>query len=171
MRGHKQYPFERSREYLFDTVPEGAGVSGCCSPEAGTVGVDYGDELTAQSSTCYRSCPDGPTTQICPVGSLKNNALETATVLSNKGCPTGTQIRASAGAGCRRSQSTNQHNRPKEFTKPLRVNARWKVLSFSLEALQRKYLHNAKIESSANGFQFFFILPTYVQVLLREFDI
>jgi hypothetical protein len=137
MRSHKQNPFERSREYLFDTVPDGAGVSGCCSPEAGMVGVDYGDELIAQSFTCYRSCPDGLTAQICPVGSLKNNALETATVLSNKPCPTGPQIRASAGAGCQRSQSTNQHNRPKEFTKPLRANARWKVL-FSLEPLSRE---------------------------------
>lgn len=116
---------------------KGLGCQAAAARRRGRWGVDYGDELTAQSSTCYRSCPDGPTTQICPVGSLKNNALETATVLSNKGCPTGIQIRASAGAGCRRSQSTNQHNRPKEFTKPLRVNARWKVLSFSLEALCR----------------------------------
>lgn len=38
MRGHKQYPFERSREYLFDTLHGQAGVSGYCSPKAGVVG-------------------------------------------------------------------------------------------------------------------------------------
>lgn len=96
--------------------------------------MDYGDEPIAQSSTCCRSCPDGPTAQICPVGSLKNNALETATALSNRACPTGTQLRASAGAGSRRSQSTNQHNSPKEPTKQLRGNARWKVLSLPIGA-------------------------------------
>lgn len=165
MRGPKQYPFERSREHLFDTVPDGAGVSGCCSPEAGVVGVDYGDELTTQSSTCYRSCPDGPTTQICPVGSLRNNALETATVLSNKGCPTGTQSRASAGAGCRRSQSTNQHNRPKEFTKPLRANARWKVRSFSLEPLGRGSICIMPTSDPGQMAFIFFVLPIYAQGL------
>lgn len=135
MRGHKQYPFERSREYLFDTLYGGAGVSGCCSPKAGVAGgVDYGDELIAQSSTCYRPCPDGSTAQICPVGSLTNNALETAIALSNRACPTGTQLRASAGAGSQRSQSTSQHNSPKEFTKLLRSNARWKVLSLPIGA-------------------------------------
>ena len=96
--------------------------------------MDYGDEPIAQSSTGYRSCPDGATAQICPVGSLKNNALETATALSNRACPTGTQLRASAGAGSQRSQSTNQHNGPKEFTKLLRGNARWKVLSLPIGA-------------------------------------
>lgn len=78
MTGHKQYPFERSREYLFDTLYGGAGVSGCCSPTAGVVGGGlWRWAYCRQSSSCYRSCPDGPTAQICPVGSFKNNALET----------------------------------------------------------------------------------------------
>lgn len=110
--------------------------------------MNYGDELIAQSSTCCRSCPDGPTAQICPVGSLKNNALETATVLSNAACPTGTQIRASAGAGSQGSQSTKQHNSPKELTKLLRGNARWQVLTLIIQSpLQRR-----ETEAGANGF-------------------
>lgn len=154
MRGHKQYPFERSREYLFDTLYGGAGVSGCCSPKAGVAGgVDYGDELIAQSSTCYRPCPDGSTAQICPVGSLTNNALETAIALSNRACPTGTQLRASAGAGSQRSQSTSQHNSPKEFTKLLRSNARWKVLSLPLELASGEGRHRVS-EFGANSFHF-----------------
>lgn len=164
MRSHKQYPFESSREYLFDTVPDGAGVSGCCSSEAGMVRVDYGDELTAQSSTCYRSCPDGPTAQICPVGSLKNNALETATVLSNKGCPTGPQIRASAGAGCQRSQSTNQHNRAKEFTKPLRVKCQVEGTILTGALKQRSICIMPTSDPEQMAF-IFFILLTYVQRL------
>lgn len=88
----------------------------------------------------------GQTAQICPVGSLKNNALETATALSNRACPTGTQIRASAGAGSQRSQSTNQHNRPKESTKLLRGNARWKVLFLPIKAPKwRKETHGVRI--------------------------
>lgn len=95
----------------------------------------------------------GQTAQIRPVGNLKNNALETATVLSNRACPTGTQIRASAGAGSQRSQSTNQHNSPKESTKLLRGNARWKVLSLPIRAPKwRRETHGA--ETGANGFHF-----------------
>lgn len=108
--------------------------------------MDYGDELIAQSSTCYRSCPDGPTAQICPVGSLKNNALETAIALSKRACPTGTQIRPSAGSGSQRSQSTNQHNSPKEFTKLLRGYARWKVFSLPISAPKwRRETHGIRI--------------------------
>lgn len=96
--------------------------------------MDYGDELISQSSTCYRSCPDGPTAQNCPVRSLKNNGLETTTALSNRAFPTGTHLWASAGAGSQRSQSTSQHNSPKEFTKILRGNVTWKVLFLPIRA-------------------------------------
>lgn len=165
MRGHKQYSFERSREHLFDTLHGGAGVSGCCSPKAGVAGrVNYGDELIAQSSTCYRSCPDGPTAQICPVGSLKNNALETATALSNRACPTGTQIRASAGAGSQRSQSTNQHNNPQEHTKLVRGNARWKVL-IPPHRNPQEGKGDAWCQNQVQMTLIFLTLSTYVQAL------
>lgn len=114
--------------------------------------MDYGDELISQSSTCYRSCPDGPTAQICPVGSLKNNGLETATSHRNRACPTGTHLRASAGAGSQRSQSTSQHNSPKEFTKLLRGNARWKVLPLPIRAPRVLEGRHMLSESGTNGF-------------------
>lgn len=38
MRSDWQYPFERRREYLFDSLYGGAGVSGCCSPNRGDGG-------------------------------------------------------------------------------------------------------------------------------------
>lgn len=78
---------------------------------------------------------------------------ETATALSNRACPTGTQLRTSAGAGSQRSQSTNQHNSPKESTKQLRGNARWKVLSLPMSWQVEKGRHRVS-ESGADGFHF-----------------
>lgn len=120
--------------------------------------MDYGDELTAQSSTCYRSCPDGPTAQICPVENPKNNALEIAITLSKRACPTGTQLRPSAGAGSQRSQSTNQHNSPKEFTKLLRGYARWKLLSHPIGAPKwRRETHDIRIRYKWLSFSSLFL--------------
>lgn len=81
--------------------------------------------------------------------------------LSNRACPTGTQLRASAGAGSQRSQSTNQHNSSKEFTKLLRGNARWKVLSLPIRAPKWREGRHMVSESGANGFHF--LHPSHIR--------